>query len=262
MPRGVAQQAFELERVIEQLGIFLLLGLEPRLHLERVLEREVASLLGGRIELHDLVGIGVGKSQHAPNVANRLLALDSAERDYLRDPVFAVLFADVVQDLVAPLVTEINVDIGHRLASRIEPALEQQLVLDRIELGDSKRVRHQAADHRAAARADRNAALARVADEIGDDQHVTRKAHFADQRDLAIEALEVRLLIEVAAPRANLGEPEGESLARALFNRRFQRLAAAGVELGEMKLAELEFEIDPPRDLDAVADRFGIGAEG
>src|SRR5690242_12391426 len=105
---------------------------EARLHLERLFERKIASLLGRGIELHDLVGFGEGEAEHAADVADRLLSLDGAEGDYLRDPIVAILFADVIEHLIAALEAEIGIDIGHRLAPRIEPSLEQQLVLDRI----------------------------------------------------------------------------------------------------------------------------------
>jgi len=188
MARRVAQQAFELERVVEKLGMQFALGLEPRLHLERVDQRKITALLGRRIQLDYFIGLGERQSEHAPDVANRLLALDRAERDYLRDAIVAVLLAHIFEHLVAPLEAKIHVDIRHRLAPRIQPSLEQQPMLDGIDLGNSQRVRNQAADHRAAAGADRNSKPAGVADKIGDDQHVAREAHVADCWNLAVDA--------------------------------------------------------------------------
>src|SRR5215472_11969146 len=126
MTRRMAQQAFELERVVEEIGMQLALGLEARLHLKRVDERKIAALLGRRIQLDDLVGLRERQSKHAPDVANRLLALDRAERDYLRHPIVAVLLTHVIQHFVAPLETKIHVDIRHRFASGIQPSLEEQ----------------------------------------------------------------------------------------------------------------------------------------
>src|SRR4029077_2871768 len=97
-----------------------------------------------------------------------------AKGDYLRDAIVAVLRPNVVEHFVPPLETEIDVDIGHRSPPRIEPPLEQQLVLDRINFGDTQGVRNQAADHRSAAGADRYTDTARVVDKVGDDQHVAR----------------------------------------------------------------------------------------
>ncbi len=188
MARGVTQQPFELEGVLEQFGMLLALGLEPRFHFERVLKRKIAALLGRGIKLDDAIGLGERQSQHAADVADRLFSLDRAEGDDLRDAIVAVFLAHVVEYFVAPLEAEIDVDIGHRAAARIEPSLEQQLVLDRIDLGYPERIGDQAAHHRAAAWSDRNPEAARIIDEVGDDQHVAGKAHLADDRQLAVRA--------------------------------------------------------------------------
>ena len=67
--------------------------------------------------------------------------------------VGAVLVLDVVDDAVAPVLAEVDVEVGHRHALRIEEALEQQVVAQRIEVGDAQRVGDQRARARAAARA-------------------------------------------------------------------------------------------------------------
>src|SRR5208282_5409877 len=146
-------------------------------------------------------------------------------------------------------------------APRIQPSLEQQSMLDGIDLGDSQCVRNQAADHRAAARTNRNSKPARVADKVGDDQHVAREAHVADYRELAIDALLVLRLVELGASRANLRQTNVQPVARPRLHLGVEVNARAGLENREMKLAEFEFEIDSPRNLDAVAQLFCFSAE-
>src|SRR5256886_15748136 len=70
-------------------------------------------------------------------------------------------------------------------------SLEQQVVLERIEVGDRQTVGHQRARPRAAARTHRHAVLARPADEIRDDEKIAREAHLADDLQLALQALAV-----------------------------------------------------------------------
>ena len=79
---------------------------------------------------------------------------------------------DVLDDLAAPALAEVDVDVGQRHALGVQEALEDQVVLDRIDVGDPQAVGDEAAGRRPAARADRDALLARVADEIPDDQEV------------------------------------------------------------------------------------------
>ena len=64
---------------------------------------------------------------------------------------------DVLDDPVAALHAEVDVEVRHRDAFGIQEALEQQVVLDRIEIGDAERIGHQRAGAGAAARTHRHA---------------------------------------------------------------------------------------------------------
>ena len=139
----------------------------------RLVERHVER---GRNQLGDLVGVGQRHVERAADVAHRRLRLHRPERDDLRDVLAAVLARDVLDDLAAAALAEVDVDIGQRHALGVEEALEDQVVLERIDVGDAQAVGDEAAGRRAAARADRNALLARVADEVPDDQEVARVA--------------------------------------------------------------------------------------
>ncbi len=143
--------------------------LEDRVLLERLLERHVER---GRNQLRDLVDIRVRHAQHAAHVADHGLRLHRSERDDLRDVLAAVLADDVLDHLAAAALAEVDVDIGHRHALGIEEALEDEIELERIDVGDLEAPRDHRAGGGSAARADRNALLASVADEVPDDQEV------------------------------------------------------------------------------------------
>ena len=127
-------------------------------------------------------------SSTRPDVADDGLRLHRPERDDLRDVLAAVLARDVVDDLAAAALAEVDVDVGQRDALGVEEALEDQVELERIDVGDAQAVGDQAAGRRPAARADRNAPLARVADEVPDDQEVARVLHPLDHLDLVARA--------------------------------------------------------------------------
>ena len=86
----------------------------------------------------------------------------------------------------------------------------------RIDVGDAQAVGDEAAGRRAAARPDRDALLAGVADEVPDDQEVPGVPHALDHRDLVVEPR--RVLVEVVAQLAVGGElPEArQALGEAL----------------------------------------------
>ena len=111
-------------------------------------------------------------SSTRPTSRDHRLRLHRPEGDDLRDVLAAVLPRDVLDHLAAAPLAEVDVDIGQRDALGVQEALEDQVEVDRIDVGDPQAVGDQAAGGGAAARADRNALLARVADEVPDDQEV------------------------------------------------------------------------------------------
>ena len=108
-----------------------------------------------------------------------------AEGDDTRHVVLAVGVLNVFVGEVQVL--EVHVDIRHGDAVRIEEALEQQVVLQRIQVGDPETVGHHTAGGRTAARAYHVARLARCADVILHDQEVVRETHLADGLQLEVD---------------------------------------------------------------------------
>ena len=73
--------------------------------------------------------------------------------------------------------------------SGIQEALEEQVELDRAEVRDARAVGDDRAGGRAAARSDRDAAVARPLDEVGDDQEVAGVAKLRDDAELVVDPL-------------------------------------------------------------------------
>ena len=138
-----------VEQLLDALVLLLQL-LERRALLERLGERHVERR---RHRLGDPVGVGVRDVHDAGDVADDGARLHRPERDDLGDVLAAVLAGDVVDDLAAAALAEVDVDVGQRHALGIEEALEDQVVLDRIDVGDPQAVGDEAAGGRAAARA-------------------------------------------------------------------------------------------------------------
>ena len=142
-------------------------------------------------QLGDAIDVGEGHVEHAADILDRGARAQRSEGDDLRHLLAAVLLGDVLDHFAAAARVEVDVDIGHADALRIEEALEQQAVLQRIDIGDLHGVADQAAGGRSAARTHRNALRFGVADEVPDDQEVARELHLLDHPDLAIQALGV-----------------------------------------------------------------------
>ena len=185
--RVLAREALERPGEVDDLarhriGVVRLLQLGPGL--EAVLEVLARPF---RDQLRDLVDDAVGDFQHAAGVADGCARGHGPKGDDLRDAVAAVFLGDIVDDALAAVDGEVDVDVGHRLAARVEKALEEQVVADRVDVGDLEAVRDERARGRAAARTDADAVPLREADEVGDDQEVIREAHLADRLQLELE---------------------------------------------------------------------------
>ena len=136
--RGVAGRALEPARDVDEL-------LDPRVLLVGVLERRRLRerLVEGHLEverdhLRDLVDLGVAHVHHAPDVAHDGLRLHGPEGDDLRHVVAAVLLRDVLDDLAPARLAEVDVDVGGADALLVQEALEDEVVLDRVDVGDAQ----------------------------------------------------------------------------------------------------------------------------
>ena len=196
MGRGVAEQAFELQRKVDQaldllVGVVLLL--QQLLGLQRLRQRHRVGRVVGH-QLADPVDLPVGHAQHAAHIAQHRAGLQLAEGDDRGDAVVAVLVAHVADHAVALVLAEVDVEVGHRHAFGIQEAFEQQAPAQRIEVGDLERPGDQRARARAAAGTDRDAVVLGPLDKVGNDQEVAGEAHPLDHVELVGQP--VRILLE------------------------------------------------------------------
>ena len=274
----VARHAFELLRQLDQGLDVLFLGDslgQQRLHLDRVVVL-VALLLGlGRVlqrhahaglvrnQLADAVAEGVAHVEHTAHVADRRARRHGAEGGNLADRVLAVLALDVVDHPVAVALAEVDVEVGHGHPLRVQEALEQQLVLQGVQVGDLQGVGHQRAGPGATPRADRAAVVLGPVDEVAHDQEVTREVHLQDHVDLELQPLFVARALALALCRV------GVQMDQALFQPLVRGVAEIGVGaqlfavdrrnrvFRQHGLAELEREAATPRNFQRVGQRAG-----
>ena len=164
--------------------------------------------------------------------------------------------------LLAAAHTEVDVDIRHRDALRIQEALEDDVVLDRVDVGDVHAVRDEAAGGAAAAGTDGDPAALRVVDEVGDDQEVAGEAHLVDDAELVMQAIDVGLALVsfegLVGLHSELLAQTGEGLLlhhllEALFRRDLIVRHVIGVHV--------DLDITPLRDLEGRLDRVRMVVE-
>ncbi len=250
---GVPGEPLELARLIEQLldaGVAIVERLELRLDLERLGDRVRLGRRLARNEVRDLLRLRWRDAHAARHVLHHALALQLREGRDLTDARLAVLALDVGDDLVTPVHAEVDVEVRHAHALRIEEALEQKVVRNRIEIGDAHRVGDDRAGARAAAWAHGNSRLLRVANEVPHDEEVPGEVHLRDDVELRREARAVRRGVDALALRRELLDAALEPFARDVTEIPLGVVALGHDEAREHRLAELERHLATLRDLE------------
>ena len=156
--------------------------------------------------LCNLVHLGVGQVHHPAHIPHHAPGGHGAEGDDLGHMVPAVLPADILDDLPPPGVAEVHVDIRHAHPLRVQKALEVEPVFHRVDVRDIETVADHRARRAAPARPHGNPHAPGVADKVGDDEEIVRKAHFLNHVLLVPELLPVGLILPVAGPVALITE--------------------------------------------------------
>src|SRR5207253_2759834 len=139
-----------------------------------------------------------------------------------------------------------DVGVRERLAARVEEALEEQPVADRVDVGDLEAVGGERAGRAASPRADLDPASLRERDEVPDDQEVVGEAHLLDRLELEAE------------PVLKLGGPTFVALLQAFLaelDQVLERVLALGErEARQQDVAELELDVAALGDLERARE--------
>jgi hypothetical protein len=212
-----------------------------------------------RVPAHDQRGHGlghpvahaVGVAQHPGGVAHRGPGLDGGERHDLGHVVAAVALGRVADHLVPVARVEVHVDVGHGDARRVQEALEQQVVADRVEVGDAQAIGHRAARRAPPARADPDVGTTGVGDQVPNDQEVGAEAHVPDDLQLVGQPLDHLVGQRVAPALAGALEGQVAQVVAVGVEARRQR------ERRQLGLAEVDLDVGPLGDPQRVVARLG-----
>src|SRR5579883_2052416 len=160
---------------------------------------------------------------------------------------------DMLDHLLAPLMLEIDIDIGRLVALVADEALEEQIDLGGIDIGDLQAIADHRIGRRAAALAE-NSLAARECDDVVNGQKIRRIAQLFDEPQLALDLLAyfLRYARGIAFRRTGPGEPFQPLLRRSA-------ITAGLIGIFISQLPEVEgAAID---DHQAALDRGGMSAE-
>ena len=110
----------------------------------------LVSLLQGhadfeRDHLRQTISQAVGLALHPRHVADHRLGRHGTEGNDLAHGVAAIFFGYVFDHAVATVHAEVDVEVGHGHPLRVQESLEQQVVFQRVKVGDLLHIGHQRA---------------------------------------------------------------------------------------------------------------------
>ena len=121
----------------------------------------------------------------------------------------AILLRHPVKHLSATCIIEVGINIGEGYTVGVEETLEQQVILQRIEVGDAEAVCYHRTCGTTATRTYAHAQLlAGGANEVHHDEEVTRETHGLHDVQLEVDALLLLLRegVAIALVRTDIGE--------------------------------------------------------
>ncbi len=138
MLTGVTRHPLQCTGQLDQF-MYILLFLVTLAQIVRLLQRLVQRHPQiKRDQLGDTIHHAVGVTLYTSDITHHRLGVHSPVGDDLRDPVDTIGLGHVADHLVTSVHAEVDIEVGHGDTLRVEEALEQQLILQRIEVGDQQ----------------------------------------------------------------------------------------------------------------------------
>ena len=215
--------------------------------------------------LRQAIRQAVGLALDPRHVAHHRLGGHGTEGDDLAHGVAAVLLGHVVDHPVATVHAEVDVEVGHGYPFRVEETFEEQVIFQRVEVGDLLDVGHQGTGTRTPAGAHGHAIALGPLDKVHHDQEVTGEAHLDNDIQLEIQPVDIDLALGFVVFGGVPGQQDREAILEAVEGHLAEILvdshAIGDREVGQEVLAQLHFDIAALGDLDAVFQGVGQVAE-
>ena len=200
------------------------------------------------------VGQAVFHAEDAADVANRGAGGQGSEGDDLGDVVRAEAADHVLDDFVAAVAGEVHVHVGHgAFAADGEEALEDDVVLDRIDVRHVGGVGDEAAVHRAAG-GGQHALGAGEGEDLAHQQQVFAEVGLVDDVELVGQAF--------AVPGVSVWKASGQTLGGEFGQVRLDGVAGRHLDRRHGDAAERQVKVAALGDGDGVGQRVGLVLEG
>ena len=198
--------------------------------------------------------------QHTPHITYHRLGSHGAIGDDLGDLFAPVVLRHIIDHPISPLHAEIDIEVGHGDTFGIQEALEQQVVGQRVEIGNGQRIGHQGTGARTTPRPDRNTIVLGPLDKIGNDQKIAGESHLVDDIQLHFQPLVIGATT-LGKVRCGAIQQHIQALLQAI-NRELAKILRHRQSVRHRKfrqeiLAQTQLQIAAAGDLHGVFQRLG-----
>ena len=208
----------------------------------------------GRVRVGERIDLVRGQAEDLAQLADHRAVLVGAVGGQQRHPpAVAVLVEKVARHVVAVLPTEVDVEIGRTAAAGVDEALEVEVQLDGVHVGDAQAVGHQAVGTAAATHVE-EAVVLREAHQVPVDQEVAHEVLLRDHAQLALQAF----LHGVRRPVVAAQQPVTRLAAQQLQVRTGVMAPGAAV----LTAPEVEVHVAAVHQSAGVPHQFGHGGVG
>ncbi len=250
MLREMAREAHELVRQAQRLAQSAVARIEPGLAHLGIVDRIAAPAPDDAGERCRHVGREAQGLPHLADGAARAIAAHHRGHPRALAAVFAV---DVLDHLLAPLMLEIDVDVGRLVALAADEALEEQINLIGINVGDAEAEAHRRIRRRAAPLAE-NVLLPGKAHDVLHGEEIRRETELADELELVFDlAADLLRHARGIAPH----RPFARQALEFLLRRRTVIAGLVGIIVAEL----VQGEAAALGDLQRARHRVGTAAE-
>ena len=189
MPRKPLQTFCQIDQTMD-IVLFLVSLAKLRIHSQCLVNGDIQLLWD---HLGDGVHLGIRHIQNTAYITDDTAGCQCTEGNDLNHAVITIFSSYIINNLLSPFEAEIHIDIRHGYSLRIQETFKEQIIPDRVQLGDPKCIGNQASCGRASSRTDHDIVVPGIFDKIPYNEKIIYISHIFDSRQLIIQAFFQRI---------------------------------------------------------------------
>ena len=185
MPRKPLQTFCQIDQTMD-IVLFLVSLAKLRIHSQCLVNGDIQLLWD---HLGNAVYKCIWKIHHTSHITDHATCCQRTKGYDLHHTVGTVFAADILDHRLSALWFKVHVNIRHGYSLRIQETFKEQIIPDRVQLGDPKCIGNQASCGRTSSRTNHDIVVPGIFDKIPYDEKVIYISHIFDSRQLIIQAL-------------------------------------------------------------------------